>query len=240
MTKKTHREVKEPRISGRYLADYMGASEQARRTIIRACKFRPIARIIQHEKARQAIVRGIVSGRLSCEYIAGRADRIRELIADDDFDQSVLDNNADYLDHFSKFADDLDLPDVEFQNASPPSRITVNGVTITSDIVFRSQRLTRTNKVRIGAGTLRYAKGKPLNEEVANWQAAFLFGFLRNTTDPEEVEPENKQCIVIDAQTGVVHSAPTNAVSRYNNMEAACATIAERWANIAPPPNAVF
>jgi hypothetical protein len=38
----------------------------------------------------------------------------------------------------------------------------------------------------------------------------------------------------------VWHEAPTDSVSRFKNMEAACASIAERWPNVAPPPNAVL
>ena len=43
---KTHNVLKSPKISLRYLADYMAASEKARRTIIRGCKYQPIARVV--------------------------------------------------------------------------------------------------------------------------------------------------------------------------------------------------
>jgi hypothetical protein len=45
--KKTHKEVKDPRVSARYLAEYMDASEIAKRTIVSKCKYRPIARLPQ-------------------------------------------------------------------------------------------------------------------------------------------------------------------------------------------------
>ena len=59
--KKTHRLVKEPKISARNLADFMDASETARRTLVRDCKFRPIGRITQHNEAKLSISKFIRS-----------------------------------------------------------------------------------------------------------------------------------------------------------------------------------
>lgn len=61
--KKTHREVKEPRVSARHLAEFMEASERARRTIITSCKFRPIARLPQHDEAKMVAGKFIRDGR---------------------------------------------------------------------------------------------------------------------------------------------------------------------------------
>jgi hypothetical protein len=36
--KKTHTEIKKPSINVRFLADYMAASEQSKRTVLRGCK----------------------------------------------------------------------------------------------------------------------------------------------------------------------------------------------------------
>ena len=72
------------------------------------------------------------------------------------------------------------------------------------------------------------------------WQSAFLFGYLNLVGVEAGAEAEQKLCVTVDVQAGLCHRAPTNSVSRFHNMEAACASIAERWPNIAPPPNAVF
>ena len=61
---KTHREVPEPEISVRHLADFMAASERARRTIVEGCKYRPIARLVQHKEATLAISGAIQKGAL--------------------------------------------------------------------------------------------------------------------------------------------------------------------------------
>lgn len=87
---------------------------------------------------------------------------------------------------------------------------------------------------------MRYAKGKSLSPEVGEWQSAILFGLLSLPGAAEANEPELKLCLTIDAHAGICYAAPTNAVSRFNNAEAACATIAERWPNIPPPPGAVL
>jgi hypothetical protein len=62
---KTHQEVKEPEISVRYLADFMAASERKRRSIVEGCKYRPIARLVQHKEAMLAISGAIQKGPLS-------------------------------------------------------------------------------------------------------------------------------------------------------------------------------
>jgi hypothetical protein len=45
-TKKTHTEIKTPQMSVSQLADYMAASEQTKRSIVRGCKYRAIARVV--------------------------------------------------------------------------------------------------------------------------------------------------------------------------------------------------
>jgi hypothetical protein len=67
-----------------------------------------------------------------------------------------------------------------------------------------------------------------------------MLGYLHQTVTEPQAEAEGKLCLTIDASGGVCHSAPTDAVSRFNNMEAACATISEWWPNIAAPEGAVI
>ena len=56
MPDKTHREVKDPRITFRFLADYMAASSTSQRTILKGCNILPIARLVQHNEAKLTIV----------------------------------------------------------------------------------------------------------------------------------------------------------------------------------------
>ena len=89
---------------------------------------------------------------------------------------------------------------------------------------FRLRRLTRTNKVRWGGGMLRYAKGKPLPTAVAEWQSAFLFGYIGMATDDTDGSlAEHALGLTVDVHSGVAHPAPTDAVRRFQNMKAACA-----------------
>jgi hypothetical protein len=53
-------------------------------------------------------------------------------------------------------------------------------------------------------------------------------------------EAERALCITLDAYTGKCHAAPTNAVYLFNEMKAACTTLADRWAAIKPPKNAIL
>jgi hypothetical protein len=118
--------------------------------------------------------------------------------------------------------------------------ITINGLTITVELAVRLRRVTQKNTVKNGGMMLRYAKNKPLSPAVGAWQSAFLYGCLRDTTDSEASTPEAKLCLTLDEWGGKLYQAPTDSVSRFSNMKAACATIAERWDNIQPPPNAVY
>jgi hypothetical protein len=237
---KTHQEVKHPQISIRYLADYMAASEQVRRTIIRGCKFQPIARIVQHDEAKLSVSKFIRSGLIDIATLQSEAQRLRDRMADSEFDRDVLDHNADYIERFAKVYSNLELPNVDILAPGKSNSASLHGTKVTSEIHFRLRRTTKTNKIRVGAATLRYAKGRPLPLAVGEWQSALLFGLLGLPGMVDEAEPELKLCLTVDAYAGACHAAPTNAVSKFNNAEAACATIAERWPNIQPPPGAVI
>src|SRR4051794_5504240 len=101
LIQKTHREVKKPQISGRALADYMDASEQARRTIVRSCKYQPIARVVQHDEAKVAVSKFIRDGKDDVVTLKGKAQELRDRLADSDFDRDLFDHNADYIERFA-------------------------------------------------------------------------------------------------------------------------------------------
>jgi hypothetical protein len=237
---KTHRRVNEPKISARYLADFMAASERGRRTLLRGCKYQPIARLVQHDEAKSTVSKFLRDGDGNTATLTDKAQILRNRMADSDFDRDVLDHNADYIDRFAAIFPDLDLPAAEFLPPGKSGPIVLNGVKVTTDIQFRLRRLTKTNKIRVGAAAFRYAKGKPLSPEVANWQSSFMLGYLNQTGTEPEAQPEGQLCLTIDTAGGICHPAPSDAVSRFNNLEAACATISEWWPNISAPDGAVF
>ena len=237
---KTHREVKQPQISVRYLADYMASSEQVRRTIVRGCKYQPIARLVQHDEAKQAVAKFIRSNMSDVVSLQAGAQRLRGRMANSDFDRDVLDHNADYIDRSAIVGPKLELPKAEILPAGRNVPVVLQGTKVTPEIQFRLRRVTRTNKVRVGVPALRYAKGKGLSPAVGEWQSALLFGLLSLPGMADGDEPELKLCLTVDAYEGVCYPAPTNAISCFNNAEAACATIAERWPNVSPPPGAII
>jgi hypothetical protein len=116
----------------------------------------------------------------------------------------------------------------------------MGGVNVGVDIQFRLRRVTKNNQIKIGAAAFRYSKGKPLKPETANWQSAFLLGYLGEAMVEVDASPESKICLTLDMFSGTVHPAPTDSITRCKNMQAACVAIAERWENIKPPANAVF
>lgn len=238
--KKTHRLVKEPQISSRFLADYMAASDVRRRTILQSCKYPAIARVIQHNEAKLQIGKYLREGTGDPKILHDEAIRLRSRMASDDFERDLFDHNADYLDRFAKVSEIIDLPAGDRLAPGQCSAISREGVKITPDVLFRFRRLTPSNKVRVGIATIRYAKGKPLKQDIAEWQSAFLFGYIGFLDEEEGAEPDRKLCITIDGHSGACFTAPSNTTTRLKNMDAACAGIAERWDNISPPNNAVL
>jgi hypothetical protein len=239
-TKKTHTEVKQPQISIPRLADYMAASNQAGRTIVQSCKYRSTARVTQHNEAKAVVTNHILNGAKSGEGLKEKADAIRNKLADDDFERDVNDHNADYIERFAKVFAEIALPEANLLPTKPFPALILNGVKVTYRPQFLLRRLTKTNKIKIGAVMLRYAKGKALPEEAASFQASAIFGYMRTLEEVEMAEVERALCITLDAYTGVCHEAPGNAVYKFKEMKAACATISEWWPAIKPPKNAVL
>lgn len=237
---KTHREMASPQISARFLADYMAASETVRRSIIRGCKYRPIGRLIQHAEAKATIANFILDENANLVNLLERAHQIRCRMSDSDFERELFQHNADYIENFASVVDKIALPRADVEQSERAQPLELNGTKVTVDFSFRLRRTTRTNKVKVGAASLRYSKGKSLPKDVANWQSAFTFGYLCAIGVDESTEVEQALCLTIDAYAGTVHQAPGDSVRCFKNMEAACATIAEQWSNIKPPPKAIL
>ena len=240
MEQKTHRLVKKPQISARYLADYMAASDQARRTILKKCKYQSIVPLTQHKDAKINIANHLRIAKGDNEDLGGKIELVSRKMVHSNFEAEQLQHNVDYLKRFSRIVDNIILPNAELLPVQKFAAAFINGTKVNFSPDLLVMRTTRTNAIRIGAISFRYAKGKPLNPEVAAFQAAYSFGHLRNTPFAPEADPEHKLCIVLDNYTGTPHQAPGNSIYEYNNMSAACATIADAWDAILPPAKAVF
>lgn len=237
----THRHVKTPKVNSRHLSDYMVASERTRRTIIRDCKYRKIARSIQHDRAKSFVANSLRSGQICPETLKAEGQRLLDMMADSDFDRTTLDVNGDFLIAYGATFSMSTFPNTaEITEAPFTFKASINGVEVNPDIRFGVQRVTRTNRLRTGLGTMRYAKGKPLAEETGAYQSSILFGCRKMIDVQDEAAPEERLCVTLDCVTGRFIPAPTDATRRFQNMQAACATIAERWDNIEPPEGAII
>lgn len=237
---RTHREIKNPQMSARSLADYMAASDTKKRTIVRDAKYHAIARVIQHDEAKAIISKFMSSGSTHVEILSNKSAELRSRLTDTEFDRDLYDSNADYIDRFSEIYANIDFPSAEILPAGSSLSFDLEGTKITADLGFRLRRYTKTNKLKIGAAILRYAKGKALPLEVANWQSALLFGYFSEIGPEEGAEAEMKLCITLDGYVGKCHPAPTDSVRRFRRIQSACATIREWWPGIAPPKNAIL
>lgn len=238
--KPTHRVVESPKVHGRYLSDYMNASERAKRTIIRTCKYPPIARLLQHHIAKSFITNFLKNDDRQKGDLSDEAERLRNMMADSDFDRQLFDNNADFLDAYAEVYTDGILPNMEISPIPDAFKLDLNGVSVNPDIRIGLRRTMLNNRVRTGLLTIRYARNKPLDQQVGLWQSSLLFGCRKMLDDGDETAAEKKLCLTLDACTGEMIQAPGDALSRFKNMEAACQSIAERWNSVEPPPNAVL
>ena len=240
MPNPTHRYVKNPTMGVRYLADYMAGSKRKERSILQASKYRSLAKMLHHTEAKSTVSKFIRTDGVGADWLLEEADRLRRRLADDDFDRHLYDSNADYLSRFATVTDGIIWPKATVLAPGKSGWINLHGVKVTVELAFRLRRTTKTNQVREGAAMLRYAKGKAVDPEAAAWQSAFLLGYLLETSADHAVVPEGKLCLTVDAYAGALHAAPTDAVSRYQNMKAACASIAEQWPNIKAPSGAIL
>lgn len=219
----------------------MVASEIKKRTIIRDCKYRKIARSIQHERAKAFITNALRSDSLSQQSIIDEGQRLHDMMADTDFERDTLDINGDFLKAYGEmFSMDTFPKTAEICEAPTEFKASINGVEVNPDIRFGVQRVMRNNRLRTGIGSIRYAKNKPLDDEVGAYQSSVLFGCRKMIDAQDDTAPEEKLCLTLDCVTGKFIPAPTDATRRFQNIEAACASIAERWDSIEPPENAIF
>lgn len=238
---KTHDLRPKPGMSANRLADYMAASEQMKRTILRGCKFRPRARLIQHDDAKESIADSLSSGEFDVEALTARIETLRSGLAGSQFDNDVAEHNADYIERFLENPVALPAKAQEVLKAGKMPALDINGFALSFSPNLILRRTTNRNVPKMGVAFFRYAKSKALDPEVACWQGAISMGYLKAKLEQGVIEQdaERELCLAIDMWTGEPHPAPTNAVYRFKEVQAACAGIVERWAQIQPPENAV-
>lgn len=236
----THTLVKHPKISSRFLADYMAASEIRRRTIIRDCKYISTARRLQHDRAMPYMSSALLNGQLVDGGGGNISAALRNGPHTSPFQEKKAKVNADAIDHFDTVFEKIELGKHLRTPVTDAEPIELGGVIIKPMLAFGVSRFTKTNKLRIGAACIRYSKNKPVKNETAQFQAAFTHGYLRHFNEDEALEVEPKLCWLIDAFSGKLIEAPSNSVSIYNNITSACYSISERWDKITPPARSII
>jgi len=239
---RTHSLREMPGMSASKLADYMAASEQARRSILRQCKYRPIARVVQHQAAKESIAEFLSSEDSHPGVLEGRMEILRNGLHGSEFDSEVAEHNADYIERFLEMKPALPDRANEVAVARKKAPLDINGFNLSFNPDILLRRINNRNVPKLGVGFLRYGKNKPISDEVGCWQSAISFCYLdtKLKQGAGDVDPEKELCITLDVWSGKCHPAPGNAIYRFNEVKAACAGIVERWAQIAPPDNAVF
>lgn len=238
--KATHVERPRCELRARELADYMAASAQRKRTVLRDAKYRPVARVLQHREARATITNWLREGDGDIATLRETAEWFRTRMTTSEFEAYQNQHNADYVDAFAEACAKLSIPKCEMHPANDKQAVDLNGTSVIHNPDLMLRRVTIKNTVKSGAIYLRYAKGKEMSPEAAEWQSAFTFGFLTGMPPEAECAPEHKLCLTVCAYSGKATEAPTNSTYKFKEMAAACAAIADQWPNIQPPPNAIL
>lgn len=237
--KATHREVKNPRLSDNKLADYMGASEQVRRGILQSCKYQRKTAVIQHRDAKIMVAESMVNGNVDAAELAKKLEVYEGKVTDTDFEEEVKGHNIDYVKSVLTMGFEP-IKGSDFERCKAPRKLDFNGTEISFFPDVLVSRTNQRNNRKIGALNLRYSKSAKLPEVTARYQSALMFGVCKEHPFEPEATPELALCQTLDAFNGKVYPAPTNSIYLYKEMVAACAGVAERWANIPPPPGAVL
>jgi len=197
-------------------------------------------RLIQYNEGKLVAAQFIRKGEGDVEGLLERAEQIANKLTEEDYEASVNEHNADLVRKFAAVSSGIDLPKADIGKGMDFDAVPVNGVKVTMRANLTFSRLTKTNKQKVGAMMFRYAKGKAVVAEIGSYQAAAIFGFLRASELEPGEEAEKALCRVLDLNTGAVFVAPGDSVNIWNDMKAACASIAERWPNIPKPPGAIL
>jgi hypothetical protein len=237
--KKTHIERKTPQISLARLADYMAASEQAKRSIATSCKYRPIARVIQYNEAKAIISNYIRNENRKIEDLKQKLEAMKARIFENDFDADVNEHNCDCISRFIANHDKFSFPYV-YARPAKSVKFLLNEMPVSVQFDVISSRVNMRNKLKLGSIMLRYAKGKNLSEDTGTHQSAFMCEFLRKHPSEEMGEAERDMCLTVDVRSGEAYRAPSNSTYLFKEMAATCSALVERWPAIKPPPGAVL
>ncbi len=169
-------------------------------------------------------------------------DILRSGLNGSDFENDLAEHNADYIERFLAIRPGLPGHVQEVTKAERMLGLDLEGFHLTFSPSLVLKRVNRRNVPKMGVAFFRYAKNKPLGEDVACWQGAISFGYLdaKLKQGLSETDPEKEMCLAIDMWSGRCHPAPGNAVYRFNEIRAACAGIVQRWDHIPPPEGAIF
>ncbi len=223
-----HWSLKNPVISDWRLAEYMVADNATRFEIIRNCKFPPIAQTT-HIKEAQFNIGAFLQGRINRNELENLASDLNNRICSSAFDFELTRLNADCINRFLSLIDRNKLPRRSSVTCVDSEPIYVAGVKISPDIPVRFQVKLKSCASETGGIAFHFTPGKPVISKIANWQAAFVYGYIRQTRQEDWIEVDRDQCLVVDIATGRITSALSNAESRFNKLKKACTEIAERW-----------
>ncbi|WP_339815247.1 hypothetical protein [uncultured Imperialibacter sp.] len=222
--------VKSPRISINKLADYTDANSSRRKKIIEECKYPDDVRFLQtwYNDAKKYVAKYCTTG-FDVDILDKGMKTIAAKPALDPTSVTRNKSNAEVL----ALLKSIEFPDLSNFNVyvykGENKKLEIKGVDISAypDIIIEG--VHRKNPI-VGALKFQYSSGNQLTEEPRKSVSALLVKFL------QDEYPKHKAhlplCLSIDIHQQGITAAPKTIISRFNQIDACCEEIADRWDSI--------
>lgn len=221
----------EPRLSVNKLGEYMVAKPLRRKRILLDAKYPPVFMTKRYEEACETIVAYFTNGR-DMNVVARKIEEVAKRRGETTFEVETNLNVIQALKQFYDNGDNMSLPD-DFEAISglggnlPPLAIAGTAVSIRPEVLIHHELK---GKPVTGAIKLYFSKTHPLEAESADYVGALVRHQMQEVYDRIKVNP--KCCYVYDVFQSKQYQAPNAYKQKFNNVEAACAEIADRWNSI--------
>ncbi len=240
-SKPKYREVEEPAISANQLAQYLTATPQGRKRIIRDARWQSTAVVARYKHARSAIAACLCDATKSPSTYANQRAALQERLdaASPGWAKTDLEASIEALDRYNATLNQTGVNKLDCKaltRSVPPLQIGGLKVRVTPDVTI-SKDDPKSLDSRVGAVVTSIAKGENSGTrrlEQAKTAAVLVWLFAEKHLATSGT-PDRKLCYSFDVFDGALVPAGANISTRINNITAACEEIAHAWSNASPP-----
>lgn len=220
----------EPRISVNGLAEYLKASPERRRSIVKEQKRPSDFKVSRYRTARQTLRDAVSNGDLS--LIGDAIAELQAADADSDYEAKNHELNIEALTRFGELvADDLmeeigDLNAESTNRGAPKLEYAGVRISVWPEITLRGDY--RNDEV-VGGVFFHFSKSRELGDDVGKYIGTLIEEYLEMNELEDADKVSRRHSIVVDIPRGEFFTAPRYKTKRRRDIAAACEEIALRW-----------